>query len=297
MVAEQLRAVHPIAAVFPMLPDAELDELAAHIRANGLLNSIKLGPDGAIWDGRNRSAACDRAGVEPWYETVPEGTDALAYILGQNDHRRHNSTGQRAMAAAMAIKEDEELCTSAQSVSSAARAATVERSRVSQALTILEWAPDLAALVLDGTRYLKDTYAEARRRKSEKESQAEADARALRDTNAKTERLRKHAPDLADLVAEWRLPLDEATDLLDKREAEENLRRRRDVGYMVESTMLLRTLLYRPPSDILEDWLDGVSPHQQDGPFSKDIWRPAGLRDLATSLMSLATEMERREER
>lgn len=280
---EPERKVHPIAAAFPMIPDAELDELAAHIKANGLLNSIKLGPDGSIWDGRNRDAACKRAGVEPWYETVPEGVDALAYILGQNDHRRHNSTGQRAMAAALAVKKDEELSTGGQSVSGAAREASVHRSRVAEALTVLEWAPDLAPLVLDGTRYLKDTYAEARRRKDEKASQDERDARELAEVKAKTAKLREKAPDLAELVGEWRLSLDVAVAELDKREDEEKERRERDTAGFARATSYLAALLGQEPARIARDWLPKANTYASIA-GCETLWTADGLRDLARRL-------------
>jgi ParB-like chromosome segregation protein Spo0J len=62
-------AVHPVAALFPMLADDELDELAASIKANGLLQPIVLDKDGAILDGRHRLKACGKAGVKPRFET------------------------------------------------------------------------------------------------------------------------------------------------------------------------------------------------------------------------------------
>jgi ParB-like chromosome segregation protein Spo0J len=50
-------AVHPVANLFPMLPDDELQELADDIRANGLQHPIVLDKDGVLIDGRNRWAA------------------------------------------------------------------------------------------------------------------------------------------------------------------------------------------------------------------------------------------------
>ena len=58
-------AVHPVAALFPMLAGDELEELAADIKARGLLQPIVLDAEGRILDGRNRLAACKIAGVEP----------------------------------------------------------------------------------------------------------------------------------------------------------------------------------------------------------------------------------------
>src|SRR5205085_4815531 len=55
---EQIPAVHPVAALFPLLPPDELAALAADIRAHGLLHAVVLGADGQVIDGRNRLAAC-----------------------------------------------------------------------------------------------------------------------------------------------------------------------------------------------------------------------------------------------
>src|SRR4051794_7976795 len=92
--------VHPMAAIFPMLPDDELAELAEDIRANGLLHPIIVDDDGELIDGRNRLAACKIAGVEPQYRIV-RAEDALAYIASANLNRRHLNKGQQAMALAM----------------------------------------------------------------------------------------------------------------------------------------------------------------------------------------------------
>jgi hypothetical protein len=51
-------------------------------------------------DGRNRFAACNLAGVEPDFETLPDGIDPVAYILSSNINRRHMNKGQQAMAIA-----------------------------------------------------------------------------------------------------------------------------------------------------------------------------------------------------
>ena len=100
-----ITGVHPYAEKFPMLGEAELAELAESIAENGLRNPIVLTPDGLILDGRNRSAACERAGVSPT-TIVYEGDDLAEYVIDCNSSRRHMSTGARAMATALVLSED-----------------------------------------------------------------------------------------------------------------------------------------------------------------------------------------------
>ena len=58
-------ALHPIADLFPMMTDEELANLAADIKANGLIHPIVVDKDGVLIDGRNRDRACEIAGIEP----------------------------------------------------------------------------------------------------------------------------------------------------------------------------------------------------------------------------------------
>ena len=60
--------VHPFAALFPMLNEQELQDLADDIKANGLLNKISRDKDGQILEGRNRLKACQIAGVQPQFK-------------------------------------------------------------------------------------------------------------------------------------------------------------------------------------------------------------------------------------
>lgn len=76
-----------------MLPEAELQQLAADIKLNGLNNSITL-LDGKILDGRNRYAACEIAGIKPRFEEY-QGDDPLAYVFSQNFTRRQLNESQR----------------------------------------------------------------------------------------------------------------------------------------------------------------------------------------------------------
>lgn len=88
---------HEYANLFPMLPDAELQELAADIKSHGLQTRITT-YQGKILDGRNRWRACEIAGITPG--TIEyTGSDPLAFVVSGNLIRRHLTERQRAMVA------------------------------------------------------------------------------------------------------------------------------------------------------------------------------------------------------
>jgi len=149
---------HPIAAIFPLLPEAELKELAEDIEARGLLQPILL-HEGKILDGRNRYRACQMCGVEP--ETAEYvGTDPVKDTLSLNLHRRHLSESQRAMIAAKLANLDEgrpsvetaetqQICRVSQS--EAAEQLQVSTRSVTAAKKVLNESPALAEQVAAGT--------------------------------------------------------------------------------------------------------------------------------------------------
>jgi N6-adenosine-specific RNA methylase IME4 len=94
---------HPIANVFPLLPDPELRELADDIREHGLKEPIWT-YEGKILDGRNRSAACQIAGIEPEIKEF-RGTaeEAFRHVWSLNFHRRHMTQSQKGACAADAV--------------------------------------------------------------------------------------------------------------------------------------------------------------------------------------------------
>lgn len=94
------REAHPVADLFPLMPDPELEALSRDIETNGLREPIWLHPDGRIIDGRNRYRACMLVGVEPETRVWEEGGDLVAFVVSLNLHRRHLSESQRAMVAA-----------------------------------------------------------------------------------------------------------------------------------------------------------------------------------------------------
>ena len=89
---------HPIAECFPMMEEAELTDLAADIKKNG----IQVPPvlyDDMILDGRNRYKAAKLAGVKVTQFDLYDGDDPKDYVISLNVQRRHLTTGQRAMIA------------------------------------------------------------------------------------------------------------------------------------------------------------------------------------------------------
>ena len=97
-------APHPICLLIPSADDDELQDLTDDIRAHGLIDPIVLF-EGMILDGRNRAAACERAGVAPRYVQFGGGReDALILVISHNLKRRHLT--KQAIADAMVAAED-----------------------------------------------------------------------------------------------------------------------------------------------------------------------------------------------
>src|SRR3984957_20384482 len=92
---------HPLADIFPLLEEKDLEALAEDIKAKGLTEPITL-YEGKVLDGRNRYRACDLAKVElgPDHFIEYEGADALGFVVSKNLHRRHLNESQRAIIAA-----------------------------------------------------------------------------------------------------------------------------------------------------------------------------------------------------
>lgn len=87
---------HPLSAIFPPLPEAELDALAEDIKAHGLRQSITI-YEGQVLDGWHRWLACEKAGVNP-RSIEYKGKDPAAFVRSENWHRRHLTASQRAAA-------------------------------------------------------------------------------------------------------------------------------------------------------------------------------------------------------
>jgi hypothetical protein len=250
--------VHPVADLFPMMTDEELNDLGADIKANGLLHSIVLDDNGDLIDGRNRMEGCRRGEVLPTFARLPESADPVAFILSANVARRHLSKGQQAMAVARARRCLE----TKQSVRVAGKASHISPARVSQADTVIDYAPDLSDSVLLGSVSLDSAYDEARQRKEEARIRREA----AETENEKLLRLQKSYPDLADMVKEERLTMGEALAAVEARKAEERQRvekERQRIELMTRSFARCLRELNPPekmePRALAADWLNADS--------------------------------------
>lgn len=172
---------HPYADRFPMLPEDELQRLAADIAENGLQNPIIVDADGLILDGRNRFRACQIAGIETPTTVVYEGDDPAGFVLSQNVARRHMTTGQQAMSTALVLADAGKRENGRWAHKALATAEMPEsghfktwRNALNQAGLILDFLPEAATAVVDGITSLDAAYREAERRRDiERESLAE----------------------------------------------------------------------------------------------------------------------------
>ena len=100
--------IHPLCALYPDLPEDELQALADDIRQNGQMMPI-LRWGKVVLDGKNRLKACGIAGVQPnfedWYPTDPKDEarsheEATSAARSLNFHRRHLTPSQKSLVAA-----------------------------------------------------------------------------------------------------------------------------------------------------------------------------------------------------
>ena len=92
-----------------MLPEPDLDLLANDISKRGQLQPI-LTFRGEILDGRNRLAACQRAGIAPKFQKVDgvlreRRISPVEFVVAANVRRRQLRPGQQALAAAAALPQ------------------------------------------------------------------------------------------------------------------------------------------------------------------------------------------------
>ena len=95
------REIHPLASVFPPMPDDQYQALLASVRQHGVRQPVTL-IDGAILDGVHRARAhaeAERPEALPTQD-LPDGEDPVRFVVDANANRRHLTESQRAMVAA-----------------------------------------------------------------------------------------------------------------------------------------------------------------------------------------------------
>lgn len=176
--------IHPAASHFPLMSEAELDELARDIKERGLDQPVLMF-EGKVLDGRNRLMACQKAEVEPRLADWDcRGGSPASFVLSANVRRRHLSESQRAMLAAellplfekeaharriATLKKGEKKPESApvrereKAADRAAAAAAVSTRYVEAAKAVAQKSPELAEKVKAGTVTLKRAEKEIRK--------------------------------------------------------------------------------------------------------------------------------------
>jgi ParB/RepB/Spo0J family partition protein len=274
-------SVHPAAAIFPMLPDDELNDLAEDIKTNGLIHPIVVDSDDQIIDGRNRLAACEIAGVEPTFTNL-NGQDPVAYILSANISRRNMTVGQRAMAIARLG------AFSKSSQRQLAGQIGISNSRIAYAAIVEKYAPDLGDMVLAGTEQLNAAYEQAKDRKAEQASRADIQARMEKALVV----MRVEAPDLADLVDEERMALREALTVWKQRKKEEDDSRKFTSKTFVETVIMLDAVMMLVPDRVVRDWYPGSNPRAQGDAYYAELFSGEGLREFCTRLTQIADMLD-----
>lgn len=236
----EITGVHPVADLFPMLDDEELDSLAANIETNGLIDPVVVLVDGTLVDGRNRMTAGARRNLTLTC-TVLDLADPVTYIISKNIARRNITKGQQAMIVARACLEIK------QTTRAAAKQHGVNLGRLGTANTVIGHASDLVNGVLAGTTSLDAAYKIA------------LDRKQAADTDvSRMDVLRKDASDLADLVIEERMTLAEAVTVAAARERK-LVEERRDAR-----NLLIRIIDLTVPHAIDNGFVEGWAQHLGD---------------------------------
>jgi len=210
---------HPIAEIFPMMSDAELDGLCEDIKKNGLLEPIVLF-EGKVLDGRNRQLACERVGIIP-AKVQWSGDNPWNYVWSKNAERRHLELGQKGSISLEKNIGSEEWERARQEEREAANRARSEAAKAQ---------PREATGRGDETRIVPGA-ASAEAAPGSRPTGAKHAAKAIAEdagcSKATAERiisLKNNAPDLFDKLKTGKIKLGAATRELKRRAASETLK-------------------------------------------------------------------------
>ena len=191
---------HPYADEFPMASAEELDELATSIATVGLIHPVVLTPQGLVLDGRNRLAACERAGVEPTFETRDgDDDDYKEFVIGANTTGRRESMTVQIAAASVALVLGHDKRINGQWKRGAVKrefSPNDEQSAWRYAikcagLVLDELGPAHLREVRDGEASLNAKYEQARRQKDEREQAEARKVEAERQAEQREQRARE----------------------------------------------------------------------------------------------------------
>lgn len=223
----EVTGVHPYADKFPMLSDAELDELAESIKTVGLLHPIIVTPDGLILDGRNRLEACNRAEVVADVE-VYEGDDYAEFVIASNVARRNMSTGARAMSTALVLEADGrrengrwKYGNVSAEINESVNSPSAFRQRMNECGVVIDHAPALAQEVVDGHVALDAAYRKAQEARDAERLKLERQERERLEEEEARQFIEANAPDLAAQVGDLLESYAEAQAVWEKRNREE----------------------------------------------------------------------------
>lgn len=217
--------IHPLATVYRMHTDEELETLVASIKKNGLRDAIMLAEDGRLIDGRNRLQACGRAGVEPRFETLPGDEDAIRdFIFDKNGTRRDITEGQKALAVALLYRDKEKGGRGHKAKVSEFGQFT--KQRLSEARLIIAYSSEDE---IDAVRDGHTVFYKAHQRATERKAR---DDEPVVDEVAE---LAKKDPKLADLVRQGELTIEAALRELEVRKQKLRERRSTALGFFRQS--------------------------------------------------------------
>jgi len=232
---------HAKAEDVPTPDEDQWDEMVLDISQRGIQVPIEILGDGTIVDGRTRWQIAMNLGIQSVPVRVIDPPDPYDYMILAAASRRHLSKSQRAMLLVMSptwLKIREEAAERIKSgvaaeegKSSAQEAADkigVGKTVVDEAAGLMKKAPELAKAIKDGelsttqaTAIMRDTELHDKVKSGVMTPKAAAKSLKSEDQRAKEhdiQRLRTHAPDLADAMENKEITLKGALRILEERE-------------------------------------------------------------------------------
>lgn len=242
----EITGTHPVAELFPMLDDEDMQALSDDIAANGLAQAVVLDRDGQLLDGRNRLRACELAGVAARTK-VYDGDDPISFSISLNMKRRHLTTGQKAAVACASLPLYE-------AEAERHRRAAISASRGSE--TAANRQPSEPTLAPKASR--------------ESTARAAANTGTSGRSVARFKRVAEEAPDLVDKVKDGSVSLDRADRIVRDRQSQERkiVEARAEANAVEEKTTV--DIRHGPFLDVLAD-LVNVDAVITDPPYSREF--------------------------